>query len=435
MQGIICHKLLIWGISVQDTLMRLLLILPFLTFLEMAAQVKAPRHRFLTYGFNVGMIGWSPTQLNNLSGSNSLTRTGNFGAGVLVDNSGGKHLSLIANTSFGIHAGFLWFDRNEKGFTSIQAEAQSNKACYEFNYPFPYSFYGDSASKWIEADKYIKLSLAIERGWLLNESSLLGGKSFWFIRESFGQTMFHRNIGDPYTQLITLNHQENWTQNQTGMTTQIVALNPQSWMLTSEIGTKSFSQDYLKSVEFGLALYLPFQSTFTEQYEFFKSGAEVGKSQINFYGATLMLNLRISISNAIKDKKPDTTKRPQTKKPHHIKQVNGRHLIVQGNIEVQSDSCRVLVWDDGTVDGDRITLYLNGALILEDYTLAKEKKEVLIHLVPGRNYLVMFALNLGSIPPNTAGMQVIDHNNKIHSFNLSSDMGKSGTIEINYRPK
>jgi len=398
------------------------------------SQIKTQRQKYWTAGFNLGMIGWSPSTLNNINGNNTFSRTGNYGFGSVIDVNGHKSLALLANTSIGANAGFLWRDKKSNNYTSIQVELQNNKACYEFNSPFGFPTHGDTTTKWVEADKYIKYSVALQRCWYMGESNLMGGSSYWYIRESFGQTLLHRNLGDPFTQLIKLNHNEDWTENGTGMKSTVVALNQNSFMLGTEIGIKQFTSDNKHSLDIGLVYYAPFSNTFTEEYEFFKQGLSVGKSQITYNGGTIMLNMRYSINYKVKDKPIDTTSIKKTEEIVHKHIVNGRHLDIQKTLEVGSDLVTVAVWDRGQVDGDKISLYLNGELILEDFTLAKEKKQITLHLLAGPNYLVMHAVNLGSVPPNTAAMEIDDNSKKKKTLSLVSDTKKSGTIEIIYKP-
>ena len=112
--------------------------------------------------------------------------------------------------------------------------------------------------------------------------------------------------------------------------------------------------------------------------------------------------------------------------------VNGRDVNVQYKMKVKSDSIVVEVWDRGRIDGDRISLYLNDKLVEEDITLEKAPHLVVLHLLPGINYLTMNALNLGSIPPNTAAMTITTSEGKM-TFKVVSDNGKSGAIEIDYK--
>jgi hypothetical protein len=401
-----------------------ILLLPFVA----NSQVKSKREKYWTTGFNAGIIGWAPSSLNQLSGADHFSRTMNYGIGSVTNVDGHSSLAVIANTSIGLHTGFMWKDKTKNNYTSIEAELQSNKACYEFSFPYRFGTNGDTAQNWIEADRYIKYSLALERGWNYGGNP----NTFWYIRESFGQTCLHRNLGDPYSKLIRKDYSENWTENGTGMITRVTSVNPTDFMLGSEIGFKSFTSDHKSSFALGLVYYAPFTPSFTEQYEFFKQGVSSGKSTITYNGGMLLLNFRYTINYELKGRPVDTT--TIKKKEPLVKMHNGRHLDIQKTIETGSDLMTVRVWDRGTVDGDKITLYLNDQVLLEGFTLDKNKKAVDLHLQPGANYLVMHADNLGSIPPNTAAMEIDDGSKKKKNFTLVSDTKKSGTIEILYKP-
>jgi hypothetical protein len=408
-----------------------MLLIPFFS----NGQIKVRRQKYWTAGFNAGMIGWSPSYLNNIGGTtNFFSRTGNYGFGSVIDEYGHKSLALLANTSIGVNGGFLWRDKKTKNYTAVQVELQNNKACYEFDSPFGFPTHGDTTQKWVEADKYIKYSVALQRSWYISQDqSISGGSNYFYVRESFGQTILHRNLGDPFAHLITLNHSEDWTENGTGMKSNVVAVNQSSWMLGTEMGYKYVSLNNKHSIDIGLVYYAPFTNSFTEEYEFFKQGISVGKSQITYNGGTVMCNLRYNFNYEIKGKPVDTTALKKEELAHSHK-INGRHLDIQKTMEVSVDLITAKVWDRGKVDGDKISLYLNGELILEDFTLTKEKKEISLHLVSGHNYLVMHAVNLGTVPPNTASLEIDDNTKKKRSFSLVSDTKKSGAIEIIYKP-
>jgi hypothetical protein len=71
--------------------------------------------------------------------------------------------------------------------------------------------------------------------------------------------------------------------------------------------------------------------------------------------------------------------------------------------------------------------------ILQNYTLSEKKKEVLITLKPGQNFLTLHALNLGRLSPNTAALIVMDGAVE-HKIVLESTLQQSGTIELTYNP-
>jgi hypothetical protein len=77
--------------------------------------------------------------------------------------------------------------------------------------------------------------------------------------------------------------------------------------------------------------------------------------------------------------------------------------------EWHTDTVVVDVWDGGNVDGDRVTLELNGKKYLTNYPLVKEKRQVRIPIQGnGVNTLTILAENEGSDPPNTASMMLTD---------------------------
>jgi hypothetical protein len=106
---------------------------------------------------------------------------------------------------------------------------------------------------------------------------------------------------------------------------------------------------------------------------------------------------------------------------------NGRCVDVQGTVTVQSRSVTFFVWDDATIDGDVISLIVNGSVVLAQATLDGpfNKRSVSATLSnDGYNYIILFAHNEGSIPPNTAALSITDGastQNLIMSANLSTN--------------
>ena len=77
--------------------------------------------------------------------------------------------------------------------------------------------------------------------------------------------------------------------------------------------------------------------------------------------------------------------------------------------EWHSDTVVVDVWDGGHVDGDKITMQLNGKVVLSDYTLIKTKKQLKLPLTgTGVNTIMITADNEGNEPPNTATLTLYD---------------------------
>lgn len=159
--------------------------------------------------------------------------------------------------------------------------------------------------------------------------------------------------------------------------------------------------------------------------------------------ATVAVNVTVPIAKKHKDtiiiEKMADKKEPDLKK-HHKKffnshRINGRKFVVQESLVVSYGSVKIMVWDKNRADGDEISLYLNGELIIEKFTVTKTKKEILIDLLPGKNIIVMHALNLGLIPPNTAALSINDGStSRAKLITLVSTLKKSGALEVFYDP-
>jgi len=108
---------------------------------------------------------------------------------------------------------------------------------------------------------------------------------------------------------------------------------------------------------------------------------------------------------------------------------NRREVRVSRVIEVQKPFIRIKVWDSGIVDGDVITLFLNGKKILNKYRVSKTKYAVPVTLAEDNNFLILHAEDLGSIPPNTIAVSV-DDGTKEQMLVLSSDLKTSGAVLV-----
>jgi hypothetical protein len=105
-------------------------------------------------------------------------------------------------------------------------------------------------------------------------------------------------------------------------------------------------------------------------------------------------------------------------------------------IEIDSSSITVALYDNGEIDGDSISLYFNGKLLLSHKRLSDKAIKFTLDVDRNQevNELVMYAENLGTIPPNTALMLVYDGENR-YEVRISSDLQKSGTIRFVHKQK
>ena len=105
-------------------------------------------------------------------------------------------------------------------------------------------------------------------------------------------------------------------------------------------------------------------------------------------------------------------------------------------IEIDNASFTVDLYDNGDIDGDSISLFFNGNLIISKKRLSDKALRLKLEVDKGKelNELIMYAENLGTIPPNTALMVVNDGDNR-YEVRISSDLQKSGVIRFMHKPK
>ena len=108
-----------------------------------------------------------------------------------------------------------------------------------------------------------------------------------------------------------------------------------------------------------------------------------------------------------------------------------RKQIVSKQIEVSSDSVRLSFYDNAEVDGDSISVFLNGKLVIAHQLLTERAFNVYVQLDSSLdiNEVSMFAENLGKYPPNTALMVISDGDKRYETY-LSSDFKGNATIRL-----
>jgi hypothetical protein len=108
-----------------------------------------------------------------------------------------------------------------------------------------------------------------------------------------------------------------------------------------------------------------------------------------------------------------------------------RKAVLNRELLVESDSVRLSFYDNGEIDGDSISVFVNNQLVLSHQGLEARAFNIYLHLDSTRelNEVSMFAENLGKLPPNTALMVVTDGKNRYEVF-LSSSLTENATVEL-----
>jgi hypothetical protein len=108
-----------------------------------------------------------------------------------------------------------------------------------------------------------------------------------------------------------------------------------------------------------------------------------------------------------------------------------RNSNVIRTISIENETFNVDLYDNGDIDGDSISLFFNGKLLIANKRLSDKAITLKLNIDESRdmNELIMYAENLGSIPPNTALMVVTDGPSR-YEVRISSDLQKSGVIRF-----
>jgi hypothetical protein len=104
-------------------------------------------------------------------------------------------------------------------------------------------------------------------------------------------------------------------------------------------------------------------------------------------------------------------------------------------VNVENPIVKIELYDNGDIDGDSVSLFYNGKVLLAHKKLTTQPITLDLPVNNDEvNELVMYADNLGTIPPNTALMIVTD-GNKRYEVRVTSDLKKSGTIRFVHNKK
>ncbi len=133
--------------------------------------------------------------------------------------------------------------------------------------------------------------------------------------------------------------------------------------------------------------------------------------------------------------------------PQQVTKLGKPSISVSGRFEKRSNNLiktitvehmqvKVDLYDNGEIDGDTVSVFFNDKLVIAHKKLTAHALTLHLDIDAGNNTvneLVMYAENLGTIPPNTALMVVTD-GDKRYEVRISSDLQKSGTIRFVHHP-
>ena len=100
----------------------------------------------------------------------------------------------------------------------------------------------------------------------------------------------------------------------------------------------------------------------------------------------------------------------------------------------KSDSLQLILYDNGEVDGDTVSVLMNGKVIMPRVGLTTNavKKTIYTEAAGDSIQIVMYAETLGSLPPNTGLLIVYDGTDR-YEIRFSGDMSRSSAIVFRRR--
>jgi hypothetical protein len=129
-------------------------------------------------------------------------------------------------------------------------------------------------------------------------------------------------------------------------------------------------------------------------------------------------------------KTPAVTTKPPPVPVYAAVDLQKRKTEIIKSVPFTSDSLVLSLYDNGTIDGDTVSVVLNGNVIIAKKGLTTNAIRTTIQITPDMGdslQLVMYAENLGSIPPNT-GLLIIQDGETRNEIRFAGDMQKSSAI-------
>lgn len=147
-------------------------------------------------------------------------------------------------------------------------------------------------------------------------------------------------------------------------------------------------------------------------------------------GQTLKQSTINNVGSAVVDhnttRPAGPSKQPIINNPVIIK----RQTEIIDALELTGDSITLSLYDNGEIDGDTVSVFVNNELVVSKVGLRASAYKHTIAMQPAEIIqLTLFAENLGSIPPNT-GLLVITTNNERYQVHFSSTLNKNASIVL-----
>lgn len=115
--------------------------------------------------------------------------------------------------------------------------------------------------------------------------------------------------------------------------------------------------------------------------------------------------------------------------------IQNREKDVVETITIDTSDIKIELYDNGEIDGDTVTVFMNNTLLLYKKQLTDRPLTLNVTAFPNTEYeLMMYADNLGRIPPNTS-LMVITAGKKRYELRITATEQKSAVVRFTYQKK
>ena len=111
--------------------------------------------------------------------------------------------------------------------------------------------------------------------------------------------------------------------------------------------------------------------------------------------------------------------------------ISNRTYQILKTIDIEDEKITIDIYDNGQIDGDTVSIYLNDKMIVSKKRLTAKPINIQLNLDDENDVydIIMYAENLGSIPPNTA-LMIVQTKNKRYEINVTSTEQTSGAVRF-----
>jgi len=112
---------------------------------------------------------------------------------------------------------------------------------------------------------------------------------------------------------------------------------------------------------------------------------------------------------------------------------DGRNITYVQELAFKNEKIKISIWDHGRLDGDIVSVYLNGFTVISKHLLTYSKNPIEITLDPNKpNDLFLYAHNLGEYAPNTVSVEISDGHTS-ENLILNSDLKSCEAVLISVK--